>query len=162
LVGPKQRLASVRPVTAVWPASAGCSPSRPRLTIAATPSIRSPNTSSRPPPTARPRRKAADSGQLVGGNAVPTSWTIAAFSSADQRRLRCTDVITSTCSIFPVIDTAIPLMLSQGVDPAGVFRGPLHHPIPQITPTGTKSKNRRSVAISSGIGLFTRRVLPGA
>jgi hypothetical protein len=28
-------------------------------------------------------------------------------SSADERRRRCTDVITSTCSIFPVIVTVI-------------------------------------------------------
>jgi hypothetical protein len=33
LAGPRQRPASARPVTVVWPASAGCSPSRPRLTI---------------------------------------------------------------------------------------------------------------------------------
>lgn len=50
---------------------------------------------------------------------------MAAFSSADQRRRRCTDVITSTRSMFPVIDTVILLVLNQGVDPVRFFRGPL-------------------------------------
>src|ERR1043165_6862489 len=54
------------------------------------------------------------------------SCTIRAFSSADQRRRRCTDVITSTRSIFPVIDTGILLVLNQGVGPVRCFRGPLH------------------------------------
>jgi hypothetical protein len=54
------------------------------------------------------------------------SWTIRAFSSADQRRRRCTDVITSIRSMFPVIDTVILLVLNHGVDPVRSFRGPLH------------------------------------
>ena len=51
------------------------------------------------------------------------SCTIAAFSSADQRGRRCTDVITSTCSIFPVIDTVVLLVLNHEVDPVRFFRG---------------------------------------
>src|ERR1043165_4349822 len=34
--------------------------------------------------------------------------------------------MTSTRSIFPVIDTVILLVLNRGVDPVRCFRGPLH------------------------------------
>src|ERR1043165_8764047 len=36
--------------------------------------------------------------------------------------------MTSTRSIFPVIDTVILLVLNRGVDPVRCFRGPLHRP----------------------------------
>jgi hypothetical protein len=51
---------------------------------------------------------------------------IAAFCSADQRCRRSTIVITSTCSIFPVIHTGIPLVISRGVCPIRFIFGPLH------------------------------------
>src|SRR5271165_6396706 len=51
------------------------------------------------------------------------SCTIRAFSSADQRRRRCTDVITSNRSIFPVIDTGILLVLAKGYTLSGQFGG---------------------------------------
>ena len=51
---------------------------------------------------------------------------IRAFSSADQRRRRCTDVINSTRSIFPVILTGILLVLIQGAHPVRSIRGLVH------------------------------------
>src|SRR5579875_2355489 len=38
--------------------------------------------------------------------------------------------MTSTRSMFPVIDTGILLLLNQGVGPVRSFRGPLQRPIP--------------------------------
>src|ERR1044071_6992239 len=67
------------------------------------------------------------------------SCTIRAFSSADQRRRRCTDVMTSTRSIFPVIDTGILLVLSQGVGPVRFFRGPLQW---RAAPALTRAQQR--------------------
>src|SRR5438045_991877 len=70
------------------------------------------------------------------------SCTIAIFSSADQRRRRWTDVITSTRSIFPVIDTGILLVLSQGLCPVRSIRGPLHYQ----TAAGVERDLRRCLA----------------
>ena len=50
---------------------------------------------------------------------------VRAFSSAGQRRRRCTEVITSTRSIFPVIEVGILLVLNRGICPVRFFRGPL-------------------------------------
>jgi hypothetical protein len=56
------------------------------------------------------------------GDATSLHWDT--FSSAAQRRRRWTDVITSTCSLFPVIDTGILLVLSQRVCPVRSIKGP--------------------------------------
>src|SRR5881392_1894053 len=74
-----------------------------------------------------------------------------AFSSADPRRRRCTDVMTSTRSIFRVIDTVILLVLNQGVGPVRCFRGSLQL---GSTPVGAESErlnNRGGHTVADGL-----------